>query len=75
MLVAALDTARRRSPANAGEELAIIVGHNLEDLATLAPPVATGFLELAGYQAVDLSADGLGKRHYLHALGDRDQVR
>jgi hypothetical protein len=37
--------------------------------------VALGANELAGYQAVDLGADGLAQRHYLHALtltgGDR----
>jgi hypothetical protein len=30
--------------------------------------VAVGAYELAGYQAVDLGADGAAQRHYLHAL-------
>ena len=30
--------------------------------------IAVGARELAGYQAVDRGADGVGQRHYLHAL-------
>jgi transcriptional regulator with XRE-family HTH domain len=41
---------------------------SLDPLAVKAPQVATGFLELAGYDAVDLGADGLAQRYYLHAL-------
>ncbi|WP_345136627.1 helix-turn-helix transcriptional regulator [Dactylosporangium darangshiense] len=40
----------------------------LAGLAATAPQIATGMLELAGYEAVDLGVDGLAQRHYLHAL-------
>lgn len=48
-------------------ELAGIVAR-LGDLTSQAPQLATGYLELAGYEAVDLGADGLAQRHYLRAL-------
>ncbi|MGI5147231.1 helix-turn-helix domain-containing protein [Plantactinospora sp. CA-294935] len=48
--------------------LAATLHGRLPSLATTAPHVATGMLELAGYEAVDLGADGLAQRHYLHAL-------
>lgn len=50
------------------EKVAEVLGHDLDELIDLAPRVATGFLELAGYEAVDLGADGLAQRHYLRAL-------
>jgi hypothetical protein len=37
-------------------------------LAAAVYRIAIGAHELAGYQAVDLGADGLAQRHYLHAL-------
>ncbi|MDR7277708.1 hypothetical protein J2S41_004486 [Catenuloplanes atrovinosus] len=40
----------------------------LTTLATTAPQIATGMLELAGYEAVDLGVDGLAQQHYLRAL-------
>jgi len=45
-----------------------LLDHELDILATGAPSIATGLLELAGYEAVDLGADGLAQRHYLRAL-------
>jgi|GEM_PF-3013487 len=44
------------------------IGNGLDELAVRSPGLAVGFLELAGYQSVDLGADGLAQRHYLHAL-------
>ena len=49
-------------------DVAEIFGHRLDVLTTGAPRVATGYLELAGYEAVDLGADGLAQQHYLRAL-------
>lgn len=49
-------------------EVAHRVARDLDTLAAVAPRVATGFLELAGYEAVDLGADGLAQQHYLRAL-------
>jgi transcriptional regulator with XRE-family HTH domain len=49
-------------------EVVGILGRDLDSLIAGAPPVATGLLELAGYEAVDLGADGVGQRHYLRAL-------
>lgn len=40
----------------------------LDDLAARAPGLAVGFLELAGYQSVDLGADDRAQRYYLRAL-------
>jgi transcriptional regulator with XRE-family HTH domain/tetratricopeptide (TPR) repeat protein len=40
----------------------------LQDLAVTAPQVASGMLELAGYDAVDLGVDGVAQNHYLRAL-------
>ncbi|HEX8347740.1 MAG TPA: helix-turn-helix transcriptional regulator [Actinoplanes sp.] len=40
----------------------------LGDMTDRAPQLATGYLELAGYEAVDLGADGLAQQHYLRAL-------
>lgn len=37
-------------------------------LGRRAHTVALGAFELAGYQAVDLAADGVAQQHYLHAL-------
>lgn len=48
--------------------LAGILDRDLDLLVARMPRVATGFLELAGYEAVDLGADGLAQRHYLRAL-------
>jgi transcriptional regulator with XRE-family HTH domain len=41
---------------------------DFDELVARAPHVATGFLELAGYEAVDLGADGLAQQHYVRAL-------
>jgi len=41
---------------------------DLDDLTIRAPQLATGCLELAGYEAVDLGDDGLAQQHYLRAL-------
>jgi transcriptional regulator with XRE-family HTH domain len=41
---------------------------DLDDLTLRAPQLATGCLELAGYDAVDLGDDGLAQQHYLRAL-------
>lgn len=49
-------------------EVADYLGRELDGLITRVPHVATGFLELAGYEAVDLGADGLAQQHYLRAL-------
>ena len=49
-------------------KVASILGQDLDKLIAYAPRVATGFLELAGYEAVDLGADRLAQRHYLRAL-------
>jgi transcriptional regulator with XRE-family HTH domain len=48
--------------------VAAVLGHDLDTLITHAPGIAAGFLELAGYEAVDLGADALAQRHYLRAL-------
>jgi transcriptional regulator with XRE-family HTH domain len=40
----------------------------VDDLTDRAPQLATGCLELAGYEAVDLGDDGLAQQHYLRAL-------
>jgi transcriptional regulator with XRE-family HTH domain len=50
-------------------DVADYLGRGLKSLVTHAPQIATGFLELAGYEAVDLGADGLAQQHYLRALG------
>jgi hypothetical protein len=42
------------------------VGHTPQ--GRRAHAVALGAFELAGYQAVDLGADGVAQQHYLHAL-------
>ena len=42
---------------------------DLDDLESQTPEVATGYLELAGYEAVDLGDDGLAQQHYLRGLG------
>jgi transcriptional regulator with XRE-family HTH domain len=49
-------------------QIADYLGHDFNALISQAPRIATGFLELAGYEAVDLGADGLAQQHYLHAL-------
>jgi transcriptional regulator with XRE-family HTH domain len=48
--------------------LARSLGGQLHDLTATAPHVASGMLELAGYEAVDLGLDGLAQDHYLRAL-------
>jgi len=45
-----------------------ILGRELDILASQSPLIATGFLELAGYEAVDLGADGTAQQHYQQAL-------
>ncbi|MFV2022489.1 helix-turn-helix domain-containing protein [Micromonospora sp. LOL_023] len=45
-----------------------ILRRELDILAAHSPLVAMGFLELAGYEAVDLGADGAAQRHYQQAL-------
>lgn len=55
----------------AGETYPNVANFLRRELPTLtdqAPRVAVGFLELAGYEAVDLGADGTAQRHYLRAL-------
>lgn len=49
-------------------KVAGLLGHDLDTLIDIAPHVATGYLELAGYEAVDLGVDGLAQQHYLRAL-------
>ncbi|MDQ7911149.1 helix-turn-helix transcriptional regulator [Phytohabitans sp. ZYX-F-186] len=49
-------------------DLAAVLDSDLDTLIARAPAVAAGFLELAGYEAVDLGADGRAQRHYLRAL-------
>jgi len=49
-------------------DVADFLRHSLQPLAVRAPNVAVGFLELAGYEAVDLGADGTAQQHYLGAL-------
>jgi transcriptional regulator with XRE-family HTH domain len=39
-----------------------------DELAARAPRLAAGYLELAGYESVDLGADGHAQAHYLRAL-------
>lgn len=39
-----------------------------DEVFATSPEVATGLLELAGYEAVDIGADGVAQRHYLRAL-------
>src|SRR5262249_21658175 len=48
--------------------LAEVLSRDLEVLADGDPNVASGFLELAGYEAVDLGLDGLAQAPYLRAL-------
>ncbi|MDP9799010.1 transcriptional regulator with XRE-family HTH domain [Catenuloplanes nepalensis] len=48
--------------------LADLLRRDFDVLADGDPNVASGFLELAGYEAVDLGLDGLGQQHYLRAL-------
>jgi transcriptional regulator with XRE-family HTH domain len=44
------------------------IGDRVARLASGSPRLAIGYLELAGYGAVDLGADGVAQRHYLQAL-------
>lgn len=53
---------------NTYPEVVDLLGSRFDALRVHAPQVATGLLELAGYEAVDLGADGLAQRHYLRAL-------
>jgi len=48
--------------------VAAVLDKDLDTLIARAPAVAAGFLELAGYEAVDLGADGRAQHHYLRAL-------
>ncbi|GAA3766866.1 hypothetical protein GCM10022225_61530 [Plantactinospora mayteni] len=48
--------------------LAAALHGKLPSLCTAAPQIATGMLELAGYEAIDLGVDGLAQQHYLRAL-------
>jgi transcriptional regulator with XRE-family HTH domain len=59
---------REQGAGSTYPKLSAILGHGLVDLTEDAPALAAGFLELAGYDAVDLGADGLAQHHYLHAL-------
>ncbi|MEV0647505.1 helix-turn-helix transcriptional regulator [Phytomonospora sp. NPDC050363] len=55
----------------AGRTYSHVTGYLSRDLSALtgvAPEVAIGYLELAGYEAVDLGSDGRAQRHYLDAL-------
>lgn len=49
-------------------EIATHLGPDLDSLAIHSPQIAVGLLELAGYEAVDLGADGVAQEHYLRAL-------
>ncbi|GIG67798.1 helix-turn-helix domain-containing protein [Phytomonospora endophytica] len=49
-------------------EVADVVRRDLQKLSQTAPSVAIGYLELAGYEAVDLGADTQARGHYLRAL-------
>ncbi|RKR92284.1 hypothetical protein BDK92_6722 [Micromonospora pisi] len=49
-------------------EVVAWLGHDLDALISHSPRTAIGFLELAGYEAVDLGADGVAQSHYLRAL-------
>ena len=62
------DIDHERGAGETYPEVADYLGHDLEALITRAPRIATGFLELAGYEAVDLGSDGLAQQHYLRAL-------
>jgi transcriptional regulator with XRE-family HTH domain len=65
------DLRRRDHQRGAGSvygQVAAIIGQDMPALSVRAPRVAIGFLELAGYDAVDLGADGLAQSHYLRAL-------
>lgn len=68
-----LQRLRRSDQENgAGEtypQLSAFLSQNLPDLGDRSPRLAARFLELAGYDAVDLGADGLAQRYYLRALG------
>jgi hypothetical protein len=44
------------------------LGDGFDALVARSPRLAAGYLELAGYEAVDLGADGCAQRHYLRAL-------
>ncbi|BCB88874.1 helix-turn-helix domain-containing protein [Phytohabitans suffuscus] len=48
--------------------VAAVLDTDLDALVARAPAIAAGFLELAGYEAVDLGVDGRAQRHYLRAL-------
>jgi transcriptional regulator with XRE-family HTH domain len=48
--------------------LADVLRRDLDELSAGNPRLASGFLELAGYEAVDLGLDGLAQQHYLRAL-------
>ncbi|GAB1642003.1 helix-turn-helix domain-containing protein [Krasilnikovia sp. MM14-A1259] len=48
--------------------LARTLAESLEALTRCAPQVAVGYLELAGYEAVDLGNDGMAQQRYLRAL-------
>lgn len=50
-------------------QLTDYLGRDLTALSSRAPQLAVGFLELAGYEAVDLGSDGQAQEHYLRALG------
>lgn len=65
------DLRRRDHQRGAGgvyDQVAAVIGEEMPALSARAPRVAIGFLELAGYDAVDLGADGLAQSHYLRAL-------
>lgn len=65
------DLRRRDHQAGAGhtyESLTAVIEDELDELVRRAPRLAVGYLELAGYGAVDLGADGRAQAHYLRAL-------
>lgn len=51
-----------------------VVSGSLPSVQLASPGTAIGYLELAGYEAVDLGADGAAQRHYLRALDLAVQV-
>lgn len=64
-----LRTGDRRVGAGATHSRVVArIESGLDDLAARAPGLAVGFLELAGYQSVDLGADDRAQRHYLRAM-------
>ncbi|GAA1381298.1 helix-turn-helix domain-containing protein [Catellatospora chokoriensis] len=58
----------RRGGGETYPKVVTALNRDIGALTSTAPAVAVGFLELAGYEAVDLGADGRAQAHYLQAL-------